>query len=61
MAKELPSFDGLDIAAQVNCMCDGELDAFSFDMVEIDQRFAVVRCDLIQMGSQAADGSGDWP
>ncbi len=36
MAKELPLFDGPQIASQLNCMSDGELDALPFGVVEMN-------------------------
>jgi photoactive yellow protein len=47
--KELPSFDGPNIAAQLNCMSDGEFDALPFGVVEMNHKFEVLRCNLTQM------------
>ena len=49
IAKELPSFDGPNIAAQLNCMSDGEFDALPFGVVEMNHEFKVLRCNLTQM------------
>jgi hypothetical protein len=48
-AKELASFDGANVAAELNCMSDGELDALPFGVVEMNHEFKVLRCNSIQL------------
>ena|ERR1700691_6019063 len=48
IATELPLFDGPNIAAQLNCMSDGELDALPFGVVEMNHEFKVLRCNSTQ-------------
>ena len=48
IATELPSFDAPNIAAQLNCMPDGELEALPFGMVEMTHKFNVLRCNSTQ-------------
>jgi photoactive yellow protein len=43
MAIELPSFDAPQVAAQLNCMSDGELDALPFGVIEMNHDFKVLR------------------
>jgi photoactive yellow protein len=43
MATELPSFDAPQMAAQLNCMSDGELDALPFGVIEMNHQFKVLR------------------
>lgn len=48
IAPELPSFDAPHIAAQLNCMSDGELDALPFGVIEMNHQFKVLRCNTTQ-------------
>jgi photoactive yellow protein len=45
---ELPSFDAPSIAAQLNCMSDGELDALPFGVIEMNLQFKVLRFNTTQ-------------
>ncbi|MGA2562845.1 MAG: phosphonate transporter [Steroidobacteraceae bacterium] len=47
-AAELPSFDAPHIAAQLNCMSDGELDALPFGVIEMNHQFKVLRYNTAQ-------------
>jgi photoactive yellow protein len=48
LATELASFGGPDIAAQLNCMSDVELDALPFGVIEMNHQFKVLRCNATQ-------------
>jgi len=43
MAPELPSFDAPQLAAQLTCMSDAELDALPFGVIEMNHQFKVLR------------------
>jgi photoactive yellow protein len=48
MATELPAFDAPQLAAQLNCMSDSELDALPFGVIEMDHQFKVLRCNTAE-------------
>ena len=41
-------FDAPHIAAQLNCMSDGDLDALPFGVIEMNHEFKVLRCNTTQ-------------
>ena len=43
IAAELTSFDAPQLAAQLNCMSDAELDALPFGVIEMNHQFKVLR------------------
>ncbi len=43
MAPELLSFDAPQLAAQLTCMSDAELDALPFGVIEMNHQFKVLR------------------
>jgi photoactive yellow protein len=47
-ATETPSFNEPQIAAQLNCMSDGELDGLPFGVIEMTHQFKVPRYNTAQ-------------
>jgi photoactive yellow protein len=43
IAAELSSFEAPQLAAQLNCMSDAELDALPFGVIEMNHQFKVLR------------------
>src|ERR1039458_2440064 len=43
LVAELTSFDAPQLAAQLNCMSDAELDALPFGVIEMNHQFKVLR------------------
>src|ERR1700728_4760379 len=43
MPTELPSYDAPQMAAQLNCMSDSELDALPYGVIEMNHQFKVLR------------------
>jgi photoactive yellow protein len=43
MATQPPSFDAAQLAAQLNCMSDSELDSLPFGVIEMNHQFKVLR------------------
>jgi photoactive yellow protein len=43
MVTRLPSFDAAQMAAQLNCLSDSELDALPFGVIEMNHQFKVLR------------------
>jgi photoactive yellow protein len=43
IVAELTSFDAPQLAAQLNCMSDAELDALPFGVIEMNHQFKVLR------------------
>lgn len=48
LAVEMPSFDAPHIAAQLNCMSNGELDGLAFGVIEMNHQFKVLRYNTAQ-------------
>jgi photoactive yellow protein len=48
MAAELPSFDAPQLASQLNCMSDSELDALPFGVIEMNHQFKVLRYNIAE-------------
>jgi photoactive yellow protein len=47
-ATETPSFNEPQIAAQLSCMSDGELDGLPFGVIEMTHKFKVLRYNTAQ-------------
>jgi photoactive yellow protein len=48
MVNVPPSFDATQMAAQLNCMSDSELDALPFGVIEMNHQFKVLRYNMAE-------------